>query len=564
MNLRQQLQKPDVLFPLFIVVLIVPILFWGLGTGSLWNPDEGLYAEIAREMLEQGDWVVPIYNYDTLVFDKPPLIYWLSALFYRIFGVGEFAFRFQSAFFGLAGALVIYGLGRTLYNARVGLLSGLIYGSSLGIAVESHTGYMDNALTFWIAAGLLCFWWGQQERHSPYYLLFAICLSFGTLTKGPIAILIPGLVILLTWGLRPILRTLSNPWMLASIGLYGLIIGPWHGAIGVRFGADWWNSYFGYHMLTRFSSPILGTEPWYYYIPMTFLILLPWSGFLPAALWKAGKEAWRRASVDRANRVRARFLMIWFAVVFVFFSLAQTKLGTYIFPLIPPGVLLLGRWWEGLFGDDSSKAQIRTSRIGITLSPLIGIGLLFLAFALASVHPTVRTYVETSWPGGMEAYHAISGSLFLITGLYIAMTFLAYLVHRWRPTPMVPFLALTLSSGLLILLMSVQVVPLVEPFKPVKSLAVPIRERIQPDVRVGSYLRASGIGDMSAPFYTRHPVTFLTSAEEVSAFLTQDAESYLLIGVEAYRPLEEWIKARTPTVRILAQEGQALLVTNRP
>ena len=143
-------------YQLWILAAAAIIFFTYLGAASLWDEDETLYASIAREMLQRGDWVVPMFN-GHLFPEKPPLMFWLMIAGFEILGQSEFAARFFSAVLGVGTALVTYHLGRLLFNPRVGLWAGLITASSIIFTVSARAATVDSALVFVSTLALLCF-----------------------------------------------------------------------------------------------------------------------------------------------------------------------------------------------------------------------------------------------------------------------------------------------------------------------------------------------------------------------------------------------------------------------
>jgi 4-amino-4-deoxy-L-arabinose transferase-like glycosyltransferase len=214
-------------YQLWILAAAAIIFFTYLGAASLWDEDETLYASIAREMLQRGDWVVPMFN-GHLFPEKPPLMFWLMIAGFEIFGQSEFAARFFSAVLGVGTALVTYHLGRLLFNPRVGLWAGLITTSSIIFTVSARAATVDSALAFVSTSALLCFVAAFRVQGSGFrvqdsgdgndrsetipkfaiynlqfaickkslvqfglFVLFYVCLGLAILAKGPVGFLLP-------------------------------------------------------------------------------------------------------------------------------------------------------------------------------------------------------------------------------------------------------------------------------------------------------------------------------------------------------------------------------------
>ncbi|MCL6614656.1 MAG: glycosyltransferase family 39 protein, partial [Firmicutes bacterium] len=190
-------EKP--ILAVFILLLIFgPLYFFALGQSSLWEEDEAIYAEIAREMSESGDFVGTFFNYAPR-FDKPPLTFWLIALSYRLFGINEFAVRFFSALLGLAGLLLLYTMIRHTHGAPMAFSSALILGSSLEYPALAIMGLTDMPLTFFTILTFYGIWRAYIREETRFYLLASLAAAMATLTKGPIGLLLPGGAFAVLW-----------------------------------------------------------------------------------------------------------------------------------------------------------------------------------------------------------------------------------------------------------------------------------------------------------------------------------------------------------------------------
>ncbi|MBI5144241.1 MAG: glycosyltransferase family 39 protein, partial [Candidatus Omnitrophica bacterium] len=187
------LEKP-IIAVIILLVLALYLFFFQPGDMGLTDPDETFYAQTAREMLNRGEWFTP-YLYDKPQFEKPILFYWLLKVSFSIFGVNEFAARFPSAVLGTIGIIAIYLLGSSLFNKRVGLFSSLILATNVEYIVLSRACVTDMALGTFMLLGILCFFQGRLKEKNHFYLLSAIAFALATLTKGPIAVILPGTVL---------------------------------------------------------------------------------------------------------------------------------------------------------------------------------------------------------------------------------------------------------------------------------------------------------------------------------------------------------------------------------
>src|SRR5690348_12087155 len=202
----------------------------GLGSLSLWDIDEGLNAEAAREMLESGDWVVPTFNFKPRT-AKPALLYWLQALAYQRFGVTELAARLPSALAGAAAVLLTYELGRRMFSAATGLLAGVILISTIQVCVLAHAATPDAlllaclTLTFWL------FWTGFARGGRHWTWAAGLGCGLAVLAKGPVGLALPAAVIGYFLLAQRQLRRLLDARLLAGLLLVVLIAGPWYALV---------------------------------------------------------------------------------------------------------------------------------------------------------------------------------------------------------------------------------------------------------------------------------------------------------------------------------------------
>jgi 4-amino-4-deoxy-L-arabinose transferase-like glycosyltransferase len=331
-------------FPRLALAAGALLLFFGsLGSYPLLEPDEGRYAEIPREMLASGDFVLPHLN-GVLYFEKPPLYYWLNAAALSLPGDPAVLARLFGAFFGLAGVGLAWLLGRSIGDRKAGLLAALVLGSSPLWLALSRANILDMALTFFLSAALTCFWLAQaKERGAPgerllWYGMFAAA-ALATLTKGLIGFVLPGAVIffylLFARQWRLLLRV---PWI-GGLLLFLAIALPWH-LLAARRNPDFLWFYFVHEHFLRYATPEAKRQaPAWFFVAILAVGLVPWSGVIPAAarLFRRGN----RIGKLRDERPGLIFLACWAGFIFLFFSASQSKLVPYILPAVPPFAVLI-------------------------------------------------------------------------------------------------------------------------------------------------------------------------------------------------------------------------------
>ncbi len=312
----------------------------GLQLVGLVGADEPRYAQVAREMLARHDWVTPVlYGHPWL--EKPPLYYWCAMVAYKAAGeVSDTAARLPSA---ILSSLLIFFIfvwtrrfrrGMQLDAALITAASALIVGFGRSVST-------DMPLTVMFTAAMLC-WYGWYASSNRGWLLgFYIFSGLGTLAKGPVAVLLAGLIIVIFAVLRRDGRLLLRTLWPIGIALYLAITVPWFIAVQ-RANPDFLRVFFLQHNLERFTTKLYHhPQPFWFYLPVALLALVPWTVFLVEAVVDAIRD-WRFSVQQPAGQEDFRtYLTLWLLVPIVFFSFSQSKLPGYILPAIPGGAILL-------------------------------------------------------------------------------------------------------------------------------------------------------------------------------------------------------------------------------
>jgi len=315
--------------------VLVPSLF----TRDPWNPDEPRYAEVAREMVVSGDYLVPHLNSEIYP-DKPPLFFWMTAGLMRL-GFGINAGRVVAAVFAAGTLLLVYHLGRRLWGREAGLWAALVTLTTLLFVGISKFGVLDPPLTFCIVAAISCAlvaMEGEGRRRGGWWLGFYGAMAAGVLIKGPVAVAVPGLIVL-AYGLvcRKALRG-GGWWHLAGVALFAGLVASWLIPAVLKGGKAYATEIVFSQTARRLAESPSHQKPFYFYLAYSPLFFLPWSLILPLALVSAWKAA-------RHEQERQSWLpVLWFAVILVFFSLVSGKRERYILPAVPAVGLLLGRY----------------------------------------------------------------------------------------------------------------------------------------------------------------------------------------------------------------------------
>jgi 4-amino-4-deoxy-L-arabinose transferase-like glycosyltransferase len=331
-------RKRRVVYLLLIIVASYLFFFYNLGGYSLKEPDEGRYAEISREMVEQGDYLVPHLNY-VRYFEKPPLLYWVTALSYKAFGVNEWSFRFPNALAALLCVLATYLFASRRFGEDVGFMSAFILMTSLGFFAMSRIVTIDMLFAFLLSAALFCFHEFYTDGRRRFLNLFLAVLAMAVLAKGPVAIILMAGTILIFLFLERRLSFLKQMATVDGFLLFTAVAAPWFVLMCIKE-----REFFGFffvdqHILRFLTTKHKRSGPLYYFIPVLFGGLFPWSIFIPRAIVRF----WRAKEM--------RLLLIWSLVVFVFFSVSGSKLTPYILPIFPALSVVLGCLFKAAWNE---------------------------------------------------------------------------------------------------------------------------------------------------------------------------------------------------------------------
>lgn len=355
----------------WLTLIAVPaILLYPNLSFHLLDPDEGRYAEIPREMLARGDWVVPHLQGQPYL-DKPPLLYWLVMLSFQAFGVSAGAARLVPALAVHLTIIVTYTLGRRVVGDRPAFRGALLLSLMPAMVGMGRLLILDGLLTLWTTLGLYGAFLAVRHpaigSQRVYWALGAVACGLGVLTKGPVAIILLMVPLFAYRWLHPQLtRPISWKLLAGFLAIVILINLPWYVLICIRR-PEFAGYFFWQHNLQRFLSPFDHLEPFWYYIP----ILL--GGLLPAAFWLIPAGRFLLSDEPAAAQRRSpelAYCLLAGGWCVLFFSLSGSKLPTYILPAFPPMALVFG-----YVLDDGSNRLFGRFRWAVIITWLLGLSL---------------------------------------------------------------------------------------------------------------------------------------------------------------------------------------------
>ncbi|HEX7054958.1 MAG TPA: glycosyltransferase family 39 protein [Burkholderiales bacterium] len=302
--------------------VVAASFFWMLGAAPLFDVDEGAFSQATLEMFQRGDFLSTYLN-GAPRYDKPILVYWLQAAAVALLGPTEWAFRLPSAICASLWAWLTYLFAKRHFGEERALLAAVLLATSIGVHIIGRAATADALLNLLLAASMFCAWRHLASGRRGWLYATHAAIGLGFLAKGPIAILVPGATTLLFCLFKRDLRA----WLRAvfdwrALLLFLVIAAPWYAVILAKEGWAFVQGFFFKHNLARFGGPLQGHGgSLLYYFPVVLLLSLPHTALLVPVAARL-REVWR-------DELQA-YLLLWFAFVFVFFSLSGTKLPHYV------------------------------------------------------------------------------------------------------------------------------------------------------------------------------------------------------------------------------------------
>lgn len=523
------------------LVLFLP----GIGGRDLWNPDEPRYAEVAREMRASGEYFVPHLN-GKIYSEKPPLLFWSIAAASSMRGeVDPVSARVPSLVAAIATLFFLFGIGHRLFDRRVAWWAVAILATSGRILWQARVGQIDMLLLAFVTLAMYFFVRGWVERRPGFYRLFFLAAGFGTLAKGPVALLPPLLSIVafaFAVGERQRLRELRIP---TGLAIWAGVVLLWLVPAAFVGGEEYLRTMVIKQNVTRYADPWHHFQPFYYYLTTVPADFLPWSFFLPGALWLG----WRRATADA--RRGYLFALSWVVVTLIFFSLSPAKRTVYVLQMFPALALLVG-WSMSEIGE----AWNRLRRFALVPAALLAglFGAIPLAWwVLERTRPERTTKLLAQFqPLGA----GFLGELILLVGVLFVGALAAWLFGRGGGPERVVG-AIATATGIAGILAVALVLPRFDPLKSARPLAGKIVELGGPEEPYAIYPRL----DPRFVFHTRRFAETPDSELELQAFARRPGRVWVLIS----RPALAKLSAPLPLGEVARdgerEDGYVLLAT---
>ncbi|MEG3890167.1 glycosyltransferase family 39 protein [Microcoleus sp. Z1_A1] len=586
---------PKLLSLLWLCAIAWVGFLWNLGNIGLVDETEPLFAEAARQMTLTGDWITPYFNGETR-FDKPPLIYWLMAVAYRTLGVNEWAVRLPSALCAIGlTCLGFYTLSKEggssatdsvtdvtdvrnkeevrwkpeeetennnskLKTRRLPLFLSTPWIGAALIALNpqtiawGRTGVSDMLLVSCMCSALFAFFLGytleeQREKAefstvsasrfpNKWYLTFYVLIALAILAKGPVGIVLPALIVGCFglylgnfWQLWREMRPVSGILIILAIAL------PWYILVILDNGQTYIDSFFGYHNFQRFTGVVnKHSAPWYFYFFVVLVGFAPWSIYLPVAI--ARTRFWQRSYWRRQPRSAqlSLFALFWFVCIFGFFTIAVTKLPSYVLPLIPAAAILVTLLWSDIIaGNEPENRRAKLEKkpnslprgllvtyIFNVIFLLIIAGATFYCYNWLGDDPAMPNFPQAIQQSGLLI---VGGTIWIITAVAIALL-LWQRQQRWILVAnfigLVAFIIFGLTPAYKLVDINRQL--------PLRQLAqVAVQQKLP-----GEEFIMVGFWKPSLVFYTEGPVTYYRAVRRAIDYIKEsknpNSPSILLLG----------------------------------
>jgi len=517
-----------------VLVLAACIYFAGSSGYPLLDPDEGRYAEIPREMLESGDWIIPRLNYVEYL-EKPPLFYWCTAAAMALFGPHEWAVRTVPAVAGFLTVVLVMMFGSRLFGQRAGVMGGWVYLTSVIPLILARLPIIDGLFALLLTATWMTWWEGYQAPAGPrkarWFMASWACLGLAVMTKGIAAIALTGWIVFAFVVVRSDWHGLRSMCWIRGLLIFSAVVLPWHLTASLRH-PDFFHFYIIVQHFGRLVSEEHARPFWYFLVILPFGMLFWTAIFFPAAVAALRRSRtvvrlpWVRtrdgATIRKAPRrpsdlsggakgEGALFLVIWVGAVVGLFTLSRSKLVPYILPAYPAMALLIAHYvTDGGLAKTSSRWCAG-----------------FTAIFLVSAIPVVSFYVgtqdmlpvsELKWPVRMAQ-----------SALFLGGILLAWAAYQRHLIPFATGLALVLLVPPMLM-----AIPVGANYRKVGGLMEGMPSPLPKDIRVAEWRTF----DQGLSFYTKRRTILVDNTGELAFGSRREGNgAFFLKGAEVLRRL---------------------------
>lgn len=553
---------------IFLYVICIAFLlvwFYMLGARTLVPTDEARYAEMAREMVVTQDWITTRLN-GIKYFEKPPLQIWMNAIFFKIFGIGEWQARLWTGLCGLLGIISIGYTGYHIFNKRVGFYASLVLTSSFLWTSMGHINTLDMSLSSMLTLSICSFLLAQlnstkYNTQRNWMLLSWIGLALAVLSKGLIGILLPGTVLILYSILFHNWTLWKKLHLFKGLVLFLMITLPWFILVSLK-NPEFLNFFFIHEHIQRFSTTVHNRiGPWYYFIPILMLGIMPWTGILlQSLLYKSHQYKIFHFHYNKFNKTKLqpqKLLLIWSVFIFIFFSISNSKLPAYILPIFPTLALLIAIYLE-----------CKSSKTIIFLAISIAIFSLFALIFISYI--PVKSVKNTDLVLLINSY--MSWVYIAIIIIFIGSIITIYIAQRHKDLAIITLAVTTFISSQLLMF----------GYEPKGQYAAGIHyiQTLKTELKHNTTIYFVGCYEQALPFYLNRTITMVQDSNELTFGLKQEPHLWLPT-IEKF--ITQWMNDRTigkkdiaiidPIIyanlyqralpmRILNQDTRRIVVTN--
>lgn len=381
-------------FPVVVLVALSSILiFVNLGTNHLIPFDEGIYAQVSKNILQRNDWLTLSWQGNEPWFEKPPLYFWLSALLLKVLPTLELAVRLPSAIFGFATVILVFFFGRRLFGKTAGFVAGLSLLTTFQFLYYARTGMLDVTCSFFITASLFAYYLSREgvKRIRPIFFLVlsGTIVGLAILTKGVVGflplIIIGIFEVALSLGekerrsnlVSSILLPMSRIFVIIAVSV--AIFLPWHVSMYQLHGQTFINSYLGYHVLERATLEVENKgAPFYWYAVVLKVSMRLWFiALLPALVFAVYRFV--KQPIDRSKLL---LFLLWSTIIMVVFSISKSKLVWYIMPIYPALSIIIGYFYASVL----NFVDLKTSKFKYISSFILKSGVMYITICIVLLY----------------------------------------------------------------------------------------------------------------------------------------------------------------------------------